>query len=115
MFAGVRKAGGTFAFWPGRKRARATGRTRHWDVGAVIQLVGVLKYIACSGSLAVMPAVHGAHRVADRIERRKLCDFASSSIAREVPGNRFDHVIRFAGLEEPGYDGVAKVVEAQAR
>ena len=35
--------------------------------------------------------------------------------ARQVSGDRFDHVIRLAGLEEPGDDGVPEVVEAQAR
>src|SRR5438552_9827608 len=33
---------------------------------------------------------------------------------RELAGNRFDHVIRLAGLEEPGDNGVTEVVEAQA-
>jgi hypothetical protein len=31
---------------------------------------------------------------------------------REVTRNGFDHVIRLAGLEEPGDDGMAEVVEA---
>jgi hypothetical protein len=31
-----------------------------------------------------------------------------------VPGNRFDHVIRLAGLEESGDHRVAEVVETQA-
>ena len=34
---------------------------------------------------------------------------------REVAGDRFDHVVRLAGLEEPGDNGVTEVVEAQAR
>ena len=33
---------------------------------------------------------------------------------REVAGDRFDHVVRLAGLEEPGDDGVPEIVEAQA-
>ena len=34
---------------------------------------------------------------------------------REVPCNRLDDVIWLASFEEPRYDGVPKVVEAQAR
>ena len=34
---------------------------------------------------------------------------------REVPGDRFDDVIRLAGLEQPRDDGVPQVVESQAR
>jgi hypothetical protein len=32
-----------------------------------------------------------------------------------MPGDRFKDVVWLAGLEEPGDDGVTKVVEAQAR
>jgi hypothetical protein len=32
-----------------------------------------------------------------------------------MSSNRLDHMIRLAGLEEPGDDSVTKVVEAQAR
>jgi hypothetical protein len=31
-----------------------------------------------------------------------------------MTGNRFDHVVRLAGLEEPGDNGVTEIVETQA-